>query len=869
MPAPLHRLLSLARSLLRRGRVEHELDEEVRAYVDLLTAEKFRAGLSSPEARRAAMMEVGGVEQIKDAVRDVRAGVRLETVIRDLRYAVRSLRRSPGFAIVTVVSLALGLGLVTTMFALLDAATHPWVPYRDADRLYAVQYYLPGAEARFDAAQVLPTLRDRSDAFEAVLPYGVGEVRLAAPEGGEDEAGPDVVVAAVPPRLFSLLGIKPSRGRALERTDVGGATVVVSDGLWRRLFAGHRGLDGATLALGARRYAVVGVMPSGMEFPAGASVWLPIPDSGGTGEVRAAGVMVKLKPGVSRQDADAELVAEAAYLTRMYHAERAPFAFSLHALRREPMRIDDIHAAMLGAALAVLLIACANLANLMLARGFAKRREVALRLAIGASRGAVVRQMFAECALLTLAGAALGVALSVWGSGILRGSMPELLWWRGILKPQLSWRVFAIAAAAAGVAALLFGLLPAVRVARAVSLDEPLKDGAGTTGRTRQRYSALVISEVALSLMLLMGAGLLLKTVHRLASTQYNFDARHLLFAGIYLPVGRNPGLLDAERSVIAGVKTVPGVADAAAWSHGRLPGLAVTAEMSGDSTRLLNLREYGDVTPGYLRTMGLPVLEGRDFEDGDLGGDGVAILNSVAAARLYPRGGAVGHMVKLGAPAATAPWVRIVGVCRTPLDIGPGTQEYPPDVYVVRPPEPRQRQAFLYIRTQREDPHIASAVAAKLKALGRPSHVTPYLSWWEAEVRSQAFLARLFVMMGAFALLLAAVGIYGVLAYAVSRRLREFAVRVAIGARRADLLKLVLHDGMVMTLAGTAVGAFAALWAARFLSMILEEQRVHPTDALTLIGAEAVLVAVAMAATLAPALRAMRADPIEILRAT
>ena len=791
-------------------------------------------------------------------------------LIHDFRYALRGLARSPGFVAVAAVSLALGLGLVTAMFAILDAATHPWVPYRDADRLYDVRYWMSGRDQRFSPAWVVAALRERTSAFEAILPYGWAQTSLGPAGSGV----PDVLVAKVPPRLFGILGVQPRRGRPLQAADVGADVVVVSEALWKRQFPGRTSVQGAWLPLADRRYAVVGVMPSGMDFPWSASAWLPIPDSLAPTARDAASVMVKLKPGFAREAANAELAAVAIYLTRTYHVEQAPFAFYLQPLRNDPMRLTDIHVAMLGAAIAVLLIACANLANLMLARGLAKRREIALRLAIGASRPAVIRQMFAECAVLAAAGAALGVALSLWGVRLLQHRVPQQLWWLGLVRPQLSWRVFALAALAAAAASLLFGLLPAIRVAGAVSLDEPLKDGAGTTGRTRHRYSPLVIAEVAMALVLLMGAGLLLKAVHRFASYEFNFAARQLLRGGISLPPaapGAATDLLARELALVGAVRTVPGVVDAAAETGAQAPGGAVSAEEATDSTGQLSMLAYPVVTPDYLRTMGLPVLEGRDFQDGDLGGDGVAVLNSAAAARLYPHRSAVGRMLKLGAPSKLAPWVRIVGVCRTKAEGRPDAPNFAPDVYVVRRPDPGKRLAALYVRTARQDPAITAAVQAKLKSLGPgvAYGVFPYLSWWEAQVQAQGFVARLFALMGAFALLLAAVGVYGVLAYTVSRRLREFAVRIAVGAAQADMLRLVLHDGMVMILAGTGVGAFAAFWASGLLTRFLEDQQVLPTDVLTLVAAEALLLAVATAASLAPALRAMRADPIEILRAT
>jgi predicted permease len=517
----------------------------------------------------------------------------------------------------------------------------------------------------------------------------------------------------------------------------------------------------------------------------------------------------------------------------------------------------------------VLLIACANLANLMLARGLAKRREVALRLAIGAGRAAVVWQMFAECAVLSVAGATLGLACSVWGVGILNSRVPRDIWWLGILLPQLSWRVFAMAALAAVAAAVVFGLVPAVRVANAVSLDEPLKDEAGTTGRMRQRYSALAISQVGLALVLLMGAGLLIRVVHRLASYPFNFPARLLVQAYIFPArgdTGAAPGVGLGARDALEAARGVPGVVDVAGERGMRLPGGAVTAELTGDSTRTYS--GISVVTPNYLRTMGLHVVEGRDFVDGDVAGHGVVILNAAAAARLYPRRAAVGRMLKLGGPATNAPWVRIVGVCGIATAGRPGEAAFlEPRVYLAR--AIAGRGARLVIRTAREDPRIGEAVRRRLRALAPRDNigVYPYLMWYENDLRSRTFLAELFVTMGSFALILAAVGIYGVLAYGVSRRLREFAVRIALGAQRSDLLKTVLHDGLVMTLAGTGLGAFVAMWSAYLLENLLED--VYPTDALTLLSVEAVLISVAIVASLAPAFRAMRADPVEILRAT
>ena len=788
-------------------------------------------------------------------------------MLGDLRYALRSLRRSPGFVAVAVLSLGLGLGLVTTMFALLDAVTHPHVAYRDADRLTSVGW-VSSRRLPLKPFDVFVALRERARSFEAIVP--VAPNLFSFSEQGADEG--EVPSVSVPARFFTLLGVKPHLGRTLASSDADRPVAVVSYELWRRRFAGRRSLAGATVTVARRPYDVVGVMPRGVDYPNGAVVWTAMSDEAertgaGLGRLSA---LARLRAGVSRAVADSDLAGVARYLTSRFDVRGAPFWFNAHSLRDDPMKLGDIHVAMLGAALAVLLIACANLANLMLARGLAKRREVALRLAIGASRAAVVRQMFVECALLTIVGAAAGVVVSLWGASLLANRVPGDVWYLGIIAPQLSWRVFALSALAAAASAVLFGLLPAIRVANAVSLDEPLKDGAGTTGRTRGRYSPLVIAEVALSLALMMGAGLLLKVVRRLATIEYNFPARQLLFgyASGVAPDSTPPGeRVRLQLALVAALAGVDGVAGAAAGTSPDLPGNAVTAELS-DSTRLLQGAEV--VTPGYLRTMGLPVLQGRDFTDGDLVGNGAVILNSVAAARLYPRGPAVGRMLKLGGPASDAPWVTIVGVCRTMLvpQFELTDLRAEPLAYVVRAAS-SGADVRLVVRAAGDPGALAVALRRKMRSVMPRGFVEfyPYTYGLQSAVASRTFLAELFATMGTFALALAAVGVYGVMAYGVTRRLREFAVRVALGAQRSDLLKAVLQDGLVMTLAGTGLGAFVALWTSYFLQNVLED--VHPTDAFTLVAAEAVLLGVTVGACLSPAFRAARVDPVEILRAT
>jgi predicted permease len=526
---------------------------------------------------------------------------------------------------------------------------------------------------------------------------------------------------------------------------------------------------------------------------------------------------------------------------------------------------------MVGAALAVLLIACVNLAHLMLARGLAKRRELAVRMALGATRAAVIRLMLVEVALITLVGSGLGILATVWGRNVLETAMPPEASWVGILQPQLSWRVFALSGLAAVLSAVLFGLIPALRVAYSVELTEPLKDAGTTTARTRQRYSPLVISEVALALVLMMGGGLLLRTVQQLRRETAGLNVETLLSAwvGGKMVGERTRNDVDWEQAV-AIARAVPGVARVASSRERRLDGLAMTPEQSEDTSRLLLMRSVPVVSSEYLRALGLPILRGRDFEPGDAAGNGAAILNAVAADRLYPRQDPVGRMIKLGGPRKDAPWVPIVGVARSEIESRFGVEILrQPQVWVSRRDTVAGRTfAMLMIRTVRRDPQVAAQLRRQLRSVPSIGYamVRSYAYARDAEIASRAFLADVFVGMGLIALALAALGLYGVLSYAVTQRMREYGVRLALGAEQRSLFRAVVHDAAVMVLAGIGVGAFAALAAARLLDSVLVA--VLPSDVVSLAAAEAVLLTAGLLAALGPARRAARSDPLDILRA-
>jgi predicted permease len=527
---------------------------------------------------------------------------------------------------------------------------------------------------------------------------------------------------------------------------------------------------------------------------------------------------------------------------------------------------------MAGAAFLVLLIACANLASLMLVRGVAKRRELALRMALGADRGTVVRELLVESALIAAAGACLGLLLTLWAIPVLGNQMPPSVRGLGLLRPQPSWRVFVAGLLAAAGTIGVFGLWPAVR-ASDVDVSEPLKDvSANTTGRRRSRYSPLVVVQVALSLMLLMGVALLTKAAGRLSGSVGGFNREGLWDARVWT----GPRTVQADsadrilRELLTRIASLDEVRSVAAFS-GRGGMRSVASEFHDGQSGMLPRTSFSAVTDGFLRTLGIPVLQGRDFLPGDEE-VGAVIVDQAVAAALWPDGKAVGRLIKFSTFRGDAAWYPVVGVARPAFAMGPSVELYlqaQGEVYQAWKPGVRALGWGLAIRTTRFDAPVALALRQGIRdALpgGRAVWLEPWLSDFDDTVRARYFVARVFGAFSVFAVALAAIGLYGVISYAVSQRMREFAVRIAVGAPARELAKSVAHDGAVMILAGTGVGAFLAMWGSTLLGGWL--YNVHHTDAVSLVVAEAVLFLAGFAACIQPALRAMRANPVAILRA-
>ena len=782
----------------------------------------------------------------------------------DLRYAVRSLSKSPGFVLVATFCLGLALALNTTTFAILDAMLRPSLPVEDVDRLFTVTMWGRGAGSDVPLWERYSVLRE-GQFYE--------DIAFSEPVRGTVRAGADVDdewVSRVSSKFFTLLGVRAETGRL-----IGPGTpehvAVVSHDRWERSLGG-RALGGATVWVNEQEYQVIGVLPSEMTLGWG-SVWipaLPAAEQSGAGVVRLA-PLVKLRRGITQEAARGQLAALSARLTAEYGSGPQPYWFSLRSIAPEPAEVERIHLAMAGATFVVLLIACANLASLTLVRGVVKRRELALRTALGADRAVLVRQLLTESVIIAAVGAAVGIALTWWAVAVLKNQMPPSVETLGIVRPHTSWRVFLAGLVTAGLTLLLFGLWPALRVS-SVDVSEPLKDNsASSTGRRHWRYHPLIVAEVALSLVLLMGAVLLGRAAGRLSQAMLGFDREGLLHVGVTLGRGmvRPDSVETISRDLLTRIAARPEVRSVAAMASGG-GTRSVTSEFYDGFNGLLPRTDVYSVSDGFLRTLGIPVTQGRDFLPGDER-SGATIVDEVVAAALWPDGRAVGQLIKLSGPDLDTPWRRVVGVARRAFVGGPPGDPYLPSagtVYQAWQPERREYSLRLAIRTTRFDAQAAVALRRTLgDALpGGRSWIEPWLADFDTRVRARSFLVKVFSAFGGFALVLATIGLYGVVSYSVSQRMREFAVRIAVGAPAREVVTLVTHDAAVMVLAGTGIGAFLAMWGSTLLGDWLYD--VHHTDAAALVIAEGVLFLAGFAACLQPALRAMRANPVEILRA-
>jgi predicted permease len=802
----------------------------------------------------------------------------------NFRYAIRSLAKSPIFSIVAVLSLGLALAVNTTMFALVDAVTNPTSPYHDGGRTYTVRYAMePRNASTFEERYA--AIRDGFHSADIVASYFLTATSVQSGNTIEDE-----MVANVSPELFGMLGVHVAAGRVLNANDTTRDALpvaLISYELWIRLFREQPLEKRLMLGVGRGNYEVVGVMPRAMHLPA-RDVWLPLGKLVGDSGVKPIGpfAVVHLRDGVTGTIATNEINVVFAGLNAAV-APRSAVAPRLigfgvggwGGLRSSVRGPFGGNFASLAVA-TVLLIACANLGTMLLARGMARRREIAIRIALGASRRAIATEVLAECALIVGVGIALGLVLTVWTVSLLPHYAAPYVPGIGDMDPVPSWHVFAFAVTVAVIALALGGALPAMRAA-ATDPAEPIKEGSGASGRLRDRYNPLIVIEVALSTALLMTAALFIIAVVRLAGFDFSYAAKQLQVASLEvksrdIPSDSSVGAfyddLEARMRALSSVR-------GSATSHSEKPdGPIVYSEEGRSGNHWMNVSDYKVVSPWYLSTLGIPIVGGRDFQPGDRGtATGVVIVDDSAARRLWPGlSSPVGRMIKLGSRESKRPWLRVIGVARSvellprkDLDLPP-----PPMIYVVYGRDVA-RDRDLVVRGEGaggadQQAKLGIAIRHEIEAAApwiRTRRVRRWLEGYDDARQGSAFLASLFTAFGGFGLVLCAVGLYGVIAYTVSRRLRELATRIALGAQSRDVVRVVLHDIAVMVLAGIGVGAFVSLAATLRFADNMFNLRYELVVALT--GAESILFGVAILACLGPLRRAIRADPVEILRAS
>ena len=871
-------------SLLHRSRSDAELQCEMEIHLQQLTHEAIAAGMTEAEARAMARREFGSVEQIKEECRDARRVNWIQDFAQDCLYGIRTLRQSPGFTAVAVVTLALGIGAATAIFSIVEAVLLRPLAYPDSSQL-VLMFDVP--EKRPDALSGLSyrdftECRSQNRAFSDLAGNAFHNLTLTG-------AGEPFIVntAAVTPEVFSLLHVKPLAGRALVSSDGGpgaAAVAVVSESLWRSRFGSDPNLIGRPIDLDMRTFTVVGILPASFRYPDGAprqDVWISVlqdplfgPLTARPG-VRLLGVLGRLKPGISLSKARAEMKTVSARLASEYPAQDTGVTIRVEPYREIVVRnVRPALLILLGAVALVLLMGCANIANLLLSRATSRAREIALRSALGAGRVRLVRQLLTESAMLGLLGGIAGVLLAL---GAVRGLQP----W---LPPDVAQigtihvggPVLAFALVLSLAATLAFGVAPAV-LTTSSNLSSHIKEGVRTGQRRGRRLrNFLAVLEISVAMVLLIAGGLLIRSFALVTSVNPGFDPNNVTEAEVSLPQFQysTPRQWTAfTEELLARLQAQPGMRDSAvaaplpmdrqgqASFEFRIVGNPVRP--AGESTAA----NYSTVTPDYFRVMRIPLRQGRLFSAQDLPSHpNVAIISEALARRYFPGQNPIGRQMRFGFPPNGDVAREIVGVVGDVRDEAlsrkPGPMMYVPFA-----------QAPLYggevvVRSPLSVASVATAIREAVHSLDKNLPVTDIESFPDAvgqSISRERFRTFLLGSFSAIALLLAAVGIFGVVSYSAAQRRQEIGIRMAIGAQRRDILRLILGQGARLGLLGLGIGLLGALLLTRLMASLLYD--VSATDPLIFGGVAVVLLAVAISASYIPARRAMRVDPTIALR--
>ena len=864
-------------SLFRRARYERELESELRFHLDMLAEQHVKAGLTPADARTAALRTFGQIERVKDEVRDTWLARMAETLLQDVKYGARSIGRSPGFALTVVFTMALGIGANSAIFSVVNGVLLKPLPFEDGARLVVLRQEQPKAGVTSPTFSYQEILDYRGAAsLEGVVEFhNMWFILLGRAEPERVSTG---VVSA---NFFDLLGVKPLHGRTLRAADEhpgSPAVLVLSHAYWQRAFLGAPDVVGQVFQMNDRPHQVVGVLPAVPQYPVEVDVYMPTaacpfrsnPEAVSARSYRAMTAFARLREGVSLRKAQADLDIVAARLQQQYPdhypAARGYRALAVPLHEQLTRSFRTMLLVLLGTAGFVLLIVCASVANLLLARTARRDREMAVRAALGASRGRLARQVLTESALLAALGGALGLAVAAWGLDLLVAFAERFTPRASEIAIDRTVLLYTLVVSLG--TGLVFGSVPALGGRAALPLP---RDVARATGRRAGMRSALIVVQVAASFMLLIGAGLMIRSLLKLQQVDPGIQTDNVLTMRIDLnftkyPEGRRAGFW---QRIEAGMKSVPGVVavgGAGTFPLNELGPFQSSILVAGRALPADAIRPRVNVrlaTPGYFATLGQPVVAGRPFGPSDRHDQGkVAIVNETMARHYWAGGNPIGARISGDNGASWSTIVGVVADTRQHLNKEPTDEVYLPMF------QSEQLATTWLVRSQVDPAAMARRLRAAVHAIDADQPVEHFRTL--AEVRSASLAPRkltatLLGLFGLLALMITAAGIAGVVAFSVNQRTQEFGVRMALGAQRSSVLSMVLRQGLQLVLIGLAIGCAGALVLAQVLSTMLFG--VEPTDGVTFVAVGMVLMAVAALACIVPARRAASVDPLVALR--
>jgi putative ABC transport system permease protein len=881
--------------LFRRARTERQLDAELQFHLEQQIADYVATGMTPEEAQRRARLEFGGLDQVKEECRDIGAARLIESLIQDLRYGLRQLRRNPAFTTVAILTLTLGIGATTAIFSVVDTVLLKSLPYPHSDRIVQLVIHVPDGD-RICSIPELMAMREASGRLlEDFAAYDFSSTAVNLTGGERPEQVKGIHVSA---NYFTLFGTSIAKGElftASEDRPGGPHVVAISYGLWQSRFGGDSEVVGKKILLGGEPYLITGVLGRSFHPDPPADIWLPLQaDPNSTDRANYLLGAARLRSGTTLAQVNAKLKLGTGPFQREFPGDiRAPGTFAaIPLLNIEVGGVRSELLVLLGAVCFVLLIACANVANLLLARGTLREKEIAIRTAVGAARSRIVRQLLTESVLLSFAGGAIGLVSGLVGVhailAINPGNIPRIGPNGGAVT--LDWRLVAFAVAVSVASAILFGMFPAFHCSRS-DLSGALKEGGSPSGTGLQQNksrSILVIAEIALALVLLAGAGLLIRTFIAMRRADPGMNPHHVLTLQMALTGRRfekTTAATQMERNAEERVSRLPGVVEVAAacWLPLEGPFYTMRFNIEGRplsaNTAYTGRAQWDPVSTGFFKVLQIPLVRGRLFTSwDDQAAPGVVIINEVMAKRFWPKINPIGQRVLVGigeGPEFKEPPREIIGVVGNVRNLGLGVDP-PATIYVPSAQLTNSGTALLnrlapvrwLVRTKVPPFSLSSEIQQQLRVASGGLPVASITSMDQVLMNSMSqnsFNTALLTLFGCIALLLAGIGIYGVIAYSVERQSHEIGIRMALGAEQSDVLRMVVGRGMKLALIGVATGIAGALALMRFLASLL--YGVKTNDPLTLVAVSVILLGVALLACYIPARRAARVDPLVALR--